>query len=164
MPFIVPENDLGFRITRLMILIGELCVNRNNKPLLTLEKIAIFDFLLKNPYILNSVLIAEGKNNIIDLNETETGSIESQFPNIINLFDYGTIRGYIQLLISLNLIVVVTNDTFNYVTTEKGNELLNKIDSTHIVRLKQLSKAMVIFRSMSNSQLIKKIKPFVKGV
>lgn len=163
-PFIIPENDLGFRITRLLILIGELCVNRNKKPMLTLEKVAIFDFLIKNPFILNEVLIAEGKTNGINLIDTETGSIESQYPNIINLFDYGTIRGYIQLLISLNLIEVVTNDEFFYVTSQKGNQVIDNLNSSQSLRIKELSKAMSSLRSFSNNQLIKKIKPFVKGV
>lgn len=163
-PFIIPENDLGFRITRLLILIGELCLNKNRKPLLTLEKIAIFDFLLKNPFILNEVLEAESKDKGIVLDETETGSIESQFPNIVSLFDYGIIRGYIQLLVSFDLIEIVKFDTYFYLITEKGEEIINKVNSTHITRIKELSKAMIILRNMSNSQLIKKIKPFVKGV
>ncbi|RRN71136.1 hypothetical protein EI200_11820 [Peribacillus simplex] len=163
-PFIIPENDLGFRITRLLILIGELGLNKNKKPLLTLEKVAIFDFLLKNPFILDKVLVAEGKIKGIVLDETETGSIESQYPNIINLFDYGSIRGYIQLLVSFNLIEVVTVDSYLYITSEKGKEIIDKLSSTHISRIKELSKAMIVLRNMSSTQLVKKIKPFVKGI
>jgi hypothetical protein len=163
-PFIIPENDLGFRITRLLILIDQLGINRNKKPLLTLGKIAVFDFLLKNPFILNEVLLAEGKNNGIILDDTETGSILSRYPNIVNLIDYGSIRGYIQLLVLFNLIEVVTVDKYFYVISEQGENLVDKLNSEHISRIKDLSKAMVTLRNMSNTQLIKKIKPFVKGV
>src|SRR5690606_6309016 len=115
-------------------------------------------------FILNEVLIAEGKSNRIILTDTETGSIESQYPNIINLFDYGTIRGYIQLLISMSLIKVVTNDEFFYITSQKGNQVIDKLNSSQSLRIKELSQAMTVLRSFSNNQLIKKIKPFVKGV
>ncbi|WP_044893671.1 ABC-three component system middle component 4 [Aeribacillus alveayuensis] len=163
-PFIIPEYDLGVRLSRILIIISKLGFNKNAKPILSSEKIAIFDFLVKNPFILNEVLKAEGKGKKITLYDTDTGSIESQFPNIASLFDYGVVRGYIRLLLSLGLVEVRTDETVYYVITDKGNELLADIETSYLLRIKELSSALVPLRSLSAAQLIKKIKPFVKGV
>ena len=127
-PFIIPEQDLGVRLSRLLVVIIQLGLNKNDKPMLTYEKIAIFDFLVKNPFILSEVLNAEGKKGL-ELDENEFGTIQSQYPNILSLFDYGTIKGYLQLLVSLNLITVRAYEgLYYYVCSDEGSILVEEIN------------------------------------
>jgi hypothetical protein len=166
LPFIVPEFDLGVRIFRILVIINKLGLNRNQKPMLDIERIAVFDFLVKNPHILNEVLRAEGKENKLDIDDLEIGTIESQFPNIISMLEYGSIKGYLTILVSVNLIEIQVNkdEGIFYVCTEKGKESIGQCESTYSNRIEQRSEVMQSLRNFTTSQLIKKIKPFVKGV
>ncbi|WP_379143576.1 ABC-three component system middle component 4 [Paenibacillus sp. sgz500992] len=163
-PFIIPELDLGVRIQRLMVIIHKLGLNKNKKAVLDNEKIAIFDFLVKNPYILNEVLKTEGKANTIDIGETDYGTIDSLYPSVISLLDYGSIKGYLQILVTLDFIEIQVNETIFYISTTKGERLITEDESPYLLRIEQLSLAVLPLRNFSTLQLIKKIRPFIKGV
>ncbi|MEM5633793.1 ABC-three component system middle component 4 [Bacillus cereus] len=56
MSFIIPEMDLDFRLARLLIMFEKLSYSSRGNPVLNLEKVAVFEFLIKYPHILKLVL------------------------------------------------------------------------------------------------------------
>jgi hypothetical protein len=164
LPFIIPETDLFYRVARILVLINTLSFSSKGNPVLTIEKMSIFDFLLKYPFILNEVLIAKNQPSISMLNR-EQGTIESLFPNKAALFNYSANKELLKLLIAYSLIEVeVLKGDIYYKISVNGINLINSIENETIIRLIQLSEALLPLRSVKTNELKKIINPLVEGV
>lgn len=164
LPFIVPEYDLGVRLSRILVIIAFLSYTRQRKAILTLNKIAVFEFLVKHPHILKDVLSAEGKDKGFHLLESETGTIESQFPTVLSLFDYGVIKGYMRLLLCYGYVEVHSGKQICYTVTDRGKKWIDTLNSPYISRVKVLCNLIVPLRSLKTAELVKKVTPFIQGV
>lgn len=166
LPFIIPESEINVRLARLIIIIETLGLTKRGKHIMSFDKLAIFDFLLRNPPHLYESMSLHGNNNIFNLNEEESSSIESLFPNRNSLYDYQIIKGLIQLLIISELITVHFDKTGQifFEITEKGKEFVGQLESTYLTRMKELSKVMLPIQGLSTTQLNKIIKTLKIGV
>lgn len=49
----MPDSEVYLKLGKLILLLNELSINSKKEPILTLEKISIFEFLTKHPVLLN---------------------------------------------------------------------------------------------------------------
>lgn len=166
LPFIIPESEINLRLARLIIIIEILGLTKRGKHVMTFDKLAIFDFLLRNPSHLYEAMKLYGNNNMFDLNEEESSSIDSLFPNRNSLYDYQTIKSLIQLMILSELIMVHFNKTGEifFEISNKGKEFVGQLESSYLIRIKELSKVMLPLQGLSTPQLNKIIKTLKIGV
>ncbi|WP_039074929.1 ABC-three component system middle component 4 [Bacillus sp. MSP13] len=163
-PIIITENDINLRLIRFLIIIEILAYTTRGKLILNLDKLTIFDFLIKYPYLLKQVLAVKNKTSLKLLN-IETGSVSSLFPNKITLLDIKLAKELSKLMIAYNMIDVVQekNELF-YILTEKGKTIVNRTETDYTMRIKELCNEMLILRSVSTSELKKIVNPLVKGI
>ncbi|NOU77984.1 hypothetical protein GC101_03725 [Paenibacillus sp. LMG 31459] len=166
LPFIVPENESNVRLARLLILIQSLGVSKKGKLLLNIEKLSIYDYLVRNPVLLQRLLETEDQGKLMDLQEKEIDSIESLFPNRASLYDYSTIRKITYTLIYNEYISVEHNKEGHifYFATESGIEFVEQLESIYFNRIKELSKVLIPLQKFSASQLLKTLKTINYGV
>jgi hypothetical protein len=163
-PFLELEHDLGVRLTRILTIINVMGFNNAGNPTLTSEKITIFDFLTRYPYILKAILSENSKKEIV-LYGSEVKSIQSQFPNSISLFEYGNIGGYLSLLTAYNHVSKTDKGKQSYYTiTSEGNEFIDRIETTYIIKLTEICEAMSSIKNYTAARLIKKVMPLIEGV
>lgn len=163
-PFIIPENDINLRIARFLIIIDELAYTQKGKLVINIDKLTIFDFLIRNPFLLSQVLLLKNKKKLKLLKE-ESGAIGSLFPNKVDLINNKSTKGLIKLMITYNLLEVIREkDELFYVLTKNGKLLVDEIDTDYTLRIKELCKAMLVLRSVSINDLKKNINPLVKGI
>lgn len=166
LPFIVTENEENLRLARLLIIIEALGVSKRGKLLLGIEKLATYDYLAKNPVLLQKLLQTKEKSNLMDLQEKETDSIESLFPNKSSLYDYNTIKKITYSLIYYEYISIEYNKKGNifYFATECGRQFVNELESTYFNRIKEFSKVLNSLQKFSASQLQNALKSIDYGV
>lgn len=163
-PFIIPENDIYLRIARFLTIIDKLAYTQRGKLILNVDKLTIFDFLVKNPYLLKQVLEVKHRINL-KLLKVEYGSVASLFPTKRALVDVQTTRELIILMISYNMLkVIFEKEEMYYTLSDKGKEFINEIDTDYVIRIKELCESMLVLRSVSTNDLKKIINPLVKGI
>ncbi|MCT1399336.1 hypothetical protein M4D81_09925 [Paenibacillus sp. p3-SID867] len=166
LPFIIPENESNVRFARLLILIESLGVGKRGKLLLSIEKLSTYDYLVRNPVLLQKLLNTEGQGKLMDLEEKEVDSIESLFPNRASLYDYNTIKKFTYSLIYNGYVSVEHNKEGHifYYVTEPGREFVDKLESAYLHRIKDLCKVLVPLQKYSASQLQRTLKSINYGV
>ncbi|WP_308723138.1 ABC-three component system middle component 4 [Paenibacillus polysaccharolyticus] len=166
LPFIVPENESNVRLARLLILIQFLGVSKRGKLLLSIEKLSTYDYLVRNPVLLQKILETVDQGKLMDLQEKEADSIESLFPNRASLYDYSTIKKITYSLIYNEYISVEHSKEGHifYFATELGREFVEQLESTYFNRIKELSKVLIPLQKFSASQLQKILKSINYGV
>lgn len=140
-------------------------LNRNGKPVLSIEKLSVFDFLIQHPYILFSILQNENKKNNLVLTEVESNSISKEYPNTDSLFSFDKIRKLLQILIGYGFceVKLLDDSTLVFMISSKGKDLLNEIDSIYGNRLGELAKELRFLQAESYKKLISSIKPYTNG-
>lgn len=166
LPFIIPENEYNVRFARLLILIEELAYSKKGKLVLSLDRLAMYDHLLRNPVLLQGVMDAEGQGRLMELKYEERDSIGSLFPNRSSLYDSGTIKKIMYSLFYLGYISANHHKEGHiyYFTTPKGQRFVEELESSYFGRIRTLSKAMIALQKLSNSQLQKVITSIHYGV
>jgi hypothetical protein len=161
--FIVPEIDLQYRLMRLLILIDTHSFSSKGNPVLTIEKISFFDFLIKYPNILKEVLRV--KNKDIKILSREKGSIETLYPNRLSLFNFSSTRILLNLLLAYNFVEIeIINSQICYIISKSGKEFITDLDNEEINRIQELNNYLLPLRSTKDSELKNLINPLVKGV
>lgn len=164
LPFIIPEDDINLKIARYLVIIDILSYTSRGKYVLDIEKLTIFDFLVRNPYILKQVLSIKHSKDI-KLENQEIKNIETLYPNKSELIDTQLSKLIIQVMISEGTIIAKIEDgKIFFILTDIGKEVVNEIDVEYICRIKELCKKMLVLRSTSLNELKKIINPLIKGV
>ncbi|WP_066065227.1 ABC-three component system middle component 4 [Neobacillus soli] len=164
--FVIPEADLHFRLIRLLIILDNLSFTSKGNPILTIEKIVMFEFLVRHPNILKDVLkvISSKGNEKFVLYDEEVGSIEALYPNEMSLYDFTSTKVLLKTLIKHKLVEVnVVKDIIFFLITKEGIEFLKNTEADHIKRMVEICKAMYPLRSTTTNELKKIIKPIIKG-
>ncbi|OIK09929.1 ABC-three component system middle component 4 [Bacillus sp. MUM 13] len=163
-PFIIPENDINLRLARFLIIIDTLAYTQRGKLVINIDKLIIFDFLVKNPFLLRKVLEVKHRIKLKLLNE-EYGSVTTLFPSKMSLVDIQSAKELIKLMISYNMLKVVEDkEELFYTLSDNGKSIFNELDTDYIIRIKELCKTMLVLRSLGTNELKKIINPLVKGI
>jgi hypothetical protein len=165
LPFIVPDLELGSRMTRVLLLLEFLSHNRSGNLILSVEKIAVFDFFLQHAYILHSVLKGNGKKILFSLSQEDLNSINKEYPNTSGLYLYKELKNLLQILIVYGFITVELNSDKEamYSITETGKVLINEVSSEYTERLEEICHAIMPLQSESFRNLMIYIKPYING-
>lgn len=164
LPFIIPENDINLKIARYLVIIDILAYTSRGKYVLDIEKLTIFDFLVRNPYILKQVLIIK-HNEDIKLQNQEIKNIETLYPNKSELIDTQLSKLIIQVMISEDIIIPkIEKGKIFFSLTDTGKRVVNELDVEYICRINELCNKMLVLRSTSLNELKKIINPLIRGV
>ncbi|PEA82442.1 ABC-three component system middle component 4 [Bacillus pseudomycoides] len=163
--FIIPEMDLNFRLARLLIIFDKLSYSSKGNPVLNIERVAIFEFLVKYPHILKLVLRSKKENTNIEYNSKYMGSIESLFPDRNALNNLSSVRVLLIKLIRYNLIrIEKVKKELYFVITEEGEQCNKEISSQYTNEISLFCEDLKVLRSTSINDLKKIITPLIKGV
>lgn len=162
--FIYPDKELDVQIIRFLIILKNNSVNRANNPILSLEKISAFGFLLEHPYILFRILTDTGKRNAFVADEIEQNSISKEFPNTNNLYSFSENREILAIMIAKKLVeVLLVSNTPYYTIADYGLKYLELIKTLYTDRLEVISSSLSNFSSESYKDLLTLIKPYIHG-
>lgn len=163
LPFLIPEDEIGLRLSRLLLLIEKLSFNKSGKLVLTLEKIVMLEFLVKYPSLLNRVLIFLEKK-VIELSSLEHESIEALYPNKKQLFDFKEVKKILQILIGYDLVSakIVDGEVYYYVTHE-GIKYTQALNSKYFLRLKSILENAKVCQSEKYSKINQQILPYIEN-
>jgi hypothetical protein len=163
-PFIIPENDINLRIFRLLMIIDKLAYTQRGKLVINIDRLVIFDFLIRNPYLLKQVLSVKNKSSI-SLLRNEFGTVSTLFPSKVALVDTQSTREIIKLMITYDMLKVIEeNNELFYTLTDNAKLIVKQIDTEYSIRINELCEAMLVLRSLSINDLKKIINPLVKGI
>lgn len=163
-PFIIPENDINLKILRFLLIIDKLAYTQRGKLVINIDRLVIFDFLIRYPFLLKQVLLVKNKTNLRLLRE-EVGTVSTLFPSKVALLDTKSTKEIIKLMIAYDMLKVIQDkDELFYVLTESSELIVNQVDTDYTIRINELCEAMLVLRSVSINDLKKIIKPLVKGV
>lgn len=165
LPFLIPECTLGLRISRMMIIINMLALNKKKNPTLSIEKLILYDFLIRYPIVLINILRNSGKQVNFILRDTEFGTLETNNIDTFDIYEYEEARKLIQVMISMGLIKVeIVKGEILISATEMGDNFINSLESEYLVRLKDLVHELKKLQSEKEAQLREKITLYVRGV
>jgi hypothetical protein len=162
--FIVPDLELNNKITRALVILNNLSVNKAGTLVLNIDKLAIADFFVQHPFILHAVLRNSGKK-LFDLQPEEINAIGKDYPNTSGLFSYNELKVTLQILLLYGFATVKLSSEHEavYSITESGNEFINGISSDYIQRLNEISKPISQLLSSTFRQLMTLLKPYTNG-
>lgn len=163
LPFIIIENDINIRVVRLLILVKELSYSKREKPILTIDKIASYDFLLRYPEILYKITKQENYKKRFELEQYEFNNIESNYPDITRLYDYKVLHNILQILLCYGYISTINSKEIFYIITEDGISFLDSLNSDYIKRLSEISNIILQMRSLNFQKLSKLINIALEG-
>lgn len=162
--FLIPEKDIYLRIGRIIIIISELSYSTKGNPILDIEKLSLFNFLIRYPIIFKKVKIINGDKDELELLESEVGSIESEFPNKDSLYDHEDLYQILRIAAYYKFIEVKNNNySFCYYITEIGKDFSNNLSSEYFLRVKELCKSLNKFRSIKTNKLKQIIEFSMEG-
>lgn len=162
--FIYPDKELDVQVIRLLIILKYNSVNRANNPILSLEKISAFLFLLEHPYILFRILIDSGKRNTFVADEVEQNSISREYPNTNTLFSFSENKEILTVMITKKLIdILLVSNTPYYIISNDGLNYLENIVTPYTNRLETISNSLSNFSSETYKDILTLIKPYTHG-
>lgn len=163
LPIYVPDFEVNLRLGKLLILLNELSLNRNEKPILTLEKISLFEFLSKHPVLLNRILYLKDKE-LISLNDSEKYSIEALFPNRGQLFDFKEVKTLLNILIGYEFVNIEIGSGFEvyYYISEKGKSHADNLTEEYFGRIQRIIKTMNAFKTLPYSKINQFVAPYLR--
>jgi hypothetical protein len=162
--FIYPDKELDVQIIRLLIILKHNSTNRANNPILSLDKISAFKFLMEHPYILFRIFIDTGKRSAFIADDIEKNSISAEFPNTNSLYSFSETKEILTIMIAKKFVSVSLVSNIPYYTiAEKGLEHLENIETSYTDRLHIISGSLTQLNSESYKDLLTLIKPYTHG-
>ena len=161
-PFYVPDFELNLKLGKMICLLNILSFNMKKNKVLTLEKIAVFEFLTKHPNLLNRILYLKDKE-VIDLIQSEIFSIEAMFPNRKRLYDFNEIKKILNILLVYNYVNVEIKkgtDVYYYITDD-GTVFADNLSSDFFKRLNSILSKMKPIQSQTFSKTNQFIEHYI---
>ncbi|MGG0521022.1 ABC-three component system middle component 4 [Priestia aryabhattai] len=161
--YLIPEQNSHLKLARLLVIISKLEYSSRKTPILDIEKLAIFEFLIKYPDILRKLKKMNSDKEALYLLDYEVDSIESKFPNSISLYNYKDLYNLLKILIYYGFIDVKSNKgKVCYTITLKGGRFNEELKSSYLKRVDELCESMLSLRSVNANKLKQMIK-FIMG-
>jgi hypothetical protein len=153
-PYLIPDNDVDLNVALLLLIISALEKSKKGKLLLNKEKLLIFMYLIKNPVMLDRVLIQLGDTSL-ELSEAEFYSINSISINLDPLFDYQWIKCLIKICAIKSLISVSyrKEEGFMFSLTAEGSELASRLEGNYFDGIKNYLRKIEVIKSESTTNL-----------
>lgn len=136
LPYIIPEDELELNLILVLMIVNKLNSTSTGKLVLDNERLTIYFYLVKNPHILNKLLIFLSKSNI-QLKTYELSSFKAENLDIDTLYDNSNIKQYLQILTTKELIEIKYNSKvgFVYVPTSQAKEIIEKLNNKYLTRV-----------------------------
>lgn len=163
LPFIIVENDIDIRLVRLLIIISRLSYSSKKNAILSIEKIAVYDFLLRYPSILYGITETNNYKQKFQLEEYEYNNEESNRHNRSVIYDFELLHKLLQILLCYDYIHIINSKDIFYIISDKGMSFLNSLDSEYIKRLKEISSILLQMRSLNFQKMNNLINLFIEG-
>lgn len=160
LPFIIVENDVNIRIVRLLILISKLSYSSKGNAILSMEKIAAYDFLLSNPYILYSITKINNYKQTFKLEEYEYINKEFNYHTRSSIYDFELLHKLLQIILCYGYINYTEG---YYIISDEGIKFLNSLDSDYIKILKEMSNVLLQMRSLDFRKINNLINIVIEG-
>lgn len=162
-PIYIPDDELYLKLGKMLLLVELLSLSRKDEPILTLEKVALFDFLITHPFLLNKVLEAKNKKTI-QLDSSERYSIEAIFPNKGLLFDFSKIKILLNILIGYKFVTVSIEKDYdvNYLITNEGKSFTAELSSQYFLRIKEMLENFTSIKSLSYNVINQLFEPYLR--
>ncbi|UEG53559.1 hypothetical protein LLH06_01030 [Mucilaginibacter daejeonensis] len=162
--FIVPDFELNTKLARALVILRNLSLNKAGNKILTIEKLAVYDFLLRHPHILHGILKSQGRKMLI-LRPEELTSINKEYPNTNGLYTHRDLSITLQILIlqgyaSANL---TKDNEAVYTITAEGANFADGLETEYVMRLHEISNPINQLLSLNYRQLMAAIKPYING-
>lgn len=154
LPYQVPDSDLTLNIAILLIILAHLSKTQRGKLLLNNERLKICFHLLKNPLILNKVLLSSGQL-AARLESYDEYSIASISNNLDPLHDSRRVKTLLQRAAALNFINVEyrKSEGFVYELSQEGVVLVGKLKGVYFDSLRSYSQSLTQLNSLSIAKL-----------
>lgn len=136
LPYIIPEDELELNLILVLMIVNKLNSTSTGKLVLDNERLTIYFYLVKNPHILNKLLILLSKSNI-QLKSYELASFKAENLDIDTLYDNSNIKQYLQILTTKELIEIKYNSKvgFVYVPTSQAKKIIEKLNNIYLTRI-----------------------------
>ncbi|MCG7380899.1 DUF4364 family protein [Paenibacillus sp. ACRSA] len=162
LPFIIPERDLNLRVAVVVMILDRLSYTKRKKFILNLDKIAIYEFLVTQPFVLHELVEKDSKLPRFHLQENEKGSVRTKYINKKSLIDYSSIKELLQILLVHQFVKIERDkNEFFYVITEKGTEFISAVESDYLYRVRELCDVISKLTSIPSSNLKRLINPIL---
>lgn len=163
--FIHPDIELNVKLVRILAILEKASLNKNGISVLSIDKIAVFDFLLKHPTILFSILKKSEKKLLFSLTDKEINSISSQFPSNDGLYRFEEHKKLMQALIIWGFAKMTVGDSHDllYQIAPEGRAFFNTIDTEYSKRLSELAGSFSLLQSQTHKNLVAQIMPYING-
>lgn len=163
LPFIIPDYDLNFRLAKILVILKHLSYTQRKKLHVTLDRIIMYDFLLKYPILLNQVLAKENKKELM-LDEVEKNSISAKYPNYVFQSERDLMKKLLLLLSHYKLIDVQKEKEIYFVINNTGLDIVLTLSSPYKEKMEEVCIGMQQLRSLSSNQLLNRINHVMQGV
>ncbi len=153
LPFVITENDLNLRLLRVLVIVNNLAYSARKKPILTIEKIAIYDYLLMYPAVLCDILKINNSKKKLELEQYEYYNMEANLNNRESLYNFELLNKILQILITYEYIEIIKDNDILYIPSNKGLNFLNSLQSDYSKRINYLSQFLMDIRSLDFSKI-----------
>lgn len=159
LPFYIPDDELSFRIGKLICLFESITSISKGEIYLDIQKIGQLEFLIKHPIVLNKIL-NDKKKKSVELYNSEMYSIEALFLNRAEIFDFKKIDVLLKVLLSNDFITasILSDNQIYYKISNQGIQIATKLQSEYFQRLRMFIKEMKPLVSLKSSSIEKLIQ------
>lgn len=153
LPFIITENDLNLRLLRTLVIINNLAYSARKRPILTIEKIAIYDYLLMYPAVLSDILKISNSKKKLELEQYEYYNMEANLNNRESIYNFELLNKIIQVLISYHYIEIINDSEILYIPSNNGLSFVDALNSDYSKRINYLTEFLLDMRSLNFSKI-----------
>jgi hypothetical protein len=97
LPYTSPERDLHFNVALALLILDNLAETSRKKLLMNLDRLSLFVFLLKNPFIATRLLSLLGHQSF-NVDASESFSVRSLAPSWDELLNYRHVKTLVRYL------------------------------------------------------------------
>jgi hypothetical protein len=154
MNFFDSDTDLNVFLGRVLVLIDEFSLIKNDKKILTIERLVIYDFFLKYPIVLTKTLDRLNKKVLVDIKEYEINSLNAFYPSYSELYKFENIKYIIQVMYLKGLLTIFKEDDGLFIEVSSiGREVASNLGSAYFSRVREISKGIAPLHASSFSIL-----------
>lgn len=154
LPYIQPERELHYNVGIVLLVLHILAQTKNQKKVLTIDKIQSFCFLATRPTLLNRVLrLANKKETHID--ESDYYTIETLSPNTEELYDRERLLIIMKILASKEFLLVDYSNTdgFLFDLTATGKAKAKQLNDGYFQKIRSFTELLSALQSQSPTKL-----------
>lgn len=151
MIYIDPESEISLNTSRFLLLIDITAHGAKADTILTLDRLVIYDFLSRNPYILYKLLFRMSKPNNIKITDNEVGGISAKYYDKSEIYSFSRVKSLVLLLFSQRNVEVkrLSQEQAAVTPSIEGKLLCSQLNSIYFKRFIEIAEALRILNSSS---------------